>query len=263
MSVVHSVAYGQAVATPLNHARIGYENFTPDSTVTATTETVDFPAVAIKNQMTFESWKPTVLPATITIAFGSSKSIGYIGVASHSLNGNTVTPEYSTDGAVWNPLDAINTPTDDSAILMLFTTVAATHVRLTITGSGTPTIAVVYVGQILEMLRPFYSGHTPAVLSRQTVIKPNKSVGGQWLGRSVLRQGLATQYEWANSDITWYEDNFETFVEAAIVAPFFIAWNILEHIDHVAYEWTSDDIAPSLSGTLDHVTFGFSAEGIE
>ena len=268
---------------PANHARIGYDNLTPDATVSASTEEAGFPASSVKNQMTYEFWRPTAVPATLAVTF-AAQPVDYVGIAAHNLadTGGTVAIEYQ-QGGVWHTLTFV-VPTgigatldldfaaqqynvfeniaDNGAILFQFAEVNCTGVRVTIDGAVS-SVGVVYAGRMLEMYRPFYSSHQPGKLSRKTTIKPNKSVNGQFLGRSVLRQGLVEQYGWGNTPISWYQLNIDPLSRAAIEAPLFIAWNPLEHPDHVLYGWTSDDISPTLSGTLNHVDFGFSVEGVE
>lgn len=268
MSIVFTYDYKSAPnQMPMNHARIGYDNHVDDSTTTVTpsTEATGFEADATQNELTYDKWKATALPATLKYDFGSAKSFSYIGIAAHTLGteGATVVAEYSTDDISYTSLNVDITPTDDSAIMLLFTEVSARYMRLTVSGSTIPVVGVVYCGQVLSMYRPFYGGHTPAVLNRKTTFKPNKSVNGQWLGRSIIRSGLVAEYSWRHIPIGWYETNFDPFVEHAIEKPFFVAWNPDKFADHVVYAWTSDDISPTLMGVRDLCEFSFQAEGIE
>jgi len=254
-----------ALPFPLNNARIGYIDYCRSGTVTPSTEAVGFEADATQNRFTYDLYKPTALPATLTYDLGSETIFNYIGIAAHTLGSSltTVVAEYSTDNVTYTSLNVDSLPANDRAIMLLFDDVAARYMRLTFTGATIPSIGVVYCGVTLDMYRPFYGGHTPGVLSRETTIKPNKSVGGQWLGRSVIRQGLSAQYNWKNTPISWYEANVDPFSKSAIEDPFFIAWNPLQFPTHVLYAWTSEDIKPTLSGTRDLCEFGFSVEGIE
>lgn len=251
------------LAQPLGHARIGYDNFVKGSTVTATSEVSGFPADAVALSMTYERWQPSAMPATLSIDAGSASDADYIGIAAHTLGstGATVAIEYSTDNMSWTTVETIS-PADDSAIMVLFTSVQAQYWRLVISGTTAPQIGVVYIGQVLAMQRGIYGGHSPGKLSRQTTIRPTRSEGGQWLGRSVIRQGYSESYSWDNLTATWYRDNFDPFVEAAIQYPFFVAWQPLRHPSEVLYAWTSDNISPSNSGTRDLMSVGFSAQGL-
>lgn len=266
MSIVFTYDYKSAPGQmPMNHARIGYDSHIEAATVAASTETAGFEADATQNALTYDKWKPTAMPATLTYDLGSALPFSYIGIAAHTLGTETATvvAEYSTDDISYTSLNVDVSPSSDRAIMLLFTEVTAQYVRLTISGATVPVVGVVYCGQVLSMYRPFYAGHTPAVLNRKTVIKPNKSVNGTWLGRSVIRGGLMADYSWRHIPIEWYETNIEPLSQHAIEKPFFVAWNPDGFPDHVIYSWTSDSIMPTLMGIRDLCEFNFSAEGIE
>lgn len=247
------------LAIPLTHARIGHDNFVPSSTVTATTEATGFPADAVKRQTTWERWKPTAMPATLNIDAGVAKSANYIGIAAHTLGSSAVTVvvEYSLDNAAWTTIDTIE-PADNSAIMVLFDEVQARYWRVTVSAGTIPNIGVVYIGKTLDMQRPIYGGHSPINLSRQTVVRPTESEKGQWLGRSVIRYGLQTSYDWSNLTAAWYRANFDPFVKEARFHPFFIAWRPEDYPQEVAFGWTSQDIQPNNSGTRDLMNVSIS-----
>lgn len=238
-------------ATPLTHARIGWQNLIRDGGVTQTGGEVEgFPADAVLRATTWERWKPASLPATLTIDAGSAVSGSYLGIAAHTLgsNGCTVTYEYSNDGSEWIQIEAFE-PANDRAIMVLFTEIQAQYWRLTIDGTTAPTVGVVYIGDVLVMQRRIYGGHSPIDLSRTTEIRPNRSEKGQWLGRSIIRQGRATSFSWEHLTPAWYRDNFDPFVASAREYPFFISWYPDKYPEAVAYCWTNRDIQPSNMGT--------------
>lgn len=249
------------MATP---ARIGYQTFTFDAVAIASSQEEGFEADSVTNPLTYEKWKPTSASANIVIDLLAVKNLNYIALGAHDFGSTnkTVQVHISVNGTSYNLIDTL-TPSDDKAIMLTFGNSNARFVRITLSGGSIPTLGVIYAGLYLEMYRPFYAGHVPGVLSRNTTIKPNKSVGGQWLGRSVERQGLGTRYSWKNTPLQWYEDNIEPFSVHAQTYPFFVQWSPEEHPEHVVYCWTEDDIKPTLSGTRDLVEFGFSVEGIE
>lgn len=258
-----ALAAAEAFTFPLTHARIGYQTFVPDSTLVASTEATGFPASAVALSMTYEKWKPTALPATLDIDAGTGVTASYLGIAGHTLGSTSATfkLEYSTDDVSYTEVDTVS-PSDDTAILLLFDEVQARYWRLTITGSTIPEIAVVYIGEVLEMQRMIYGGHSPGTLSRQTDIRPARSEGGQFLGRSILRQGMATSFQWENLKAQWYRDNFDPFVEAARTQPFFIAWRPEDFPLEVLYCWTNSDISPTNQGVRDFMSVGFSVQGL-
>ena len=246
---------------PLSHSRIGHQTYTRSGTATASTSAVDFPAIAALNPLTYEFWRPTALPATWTLDAGSSVSGNYIGIASHTLgtSGCTITIQGSTNNSTYTTIDSI-TPTDNSPIMFLFGSVSYRYWRLSITGSAIPSVGVVYIGTVLEMLRPCYGGLTPISLSRDTVIRPNRSEGGQWLGRSVIRSGSSMKVGYTNLENNWVRTTFKDFIDDAVVYPFFFAWRPDNYPEDVGYVWVQDDIKPSNMGrnSLMQVTFDMS-----
>lgn len=258
-----ALAAAESFEFPLSHARIGYHTFVPDSTITASTEAAGFPASAVALSMTYEMWKPTALPATITFDAGDGVEANYIGIASHTLgnSGASVELEHSPDNSSWTSFDH-RAFADDSTFMLLFTKVQARYWRLTITGSVIPEIGVVYIGEVLEMQRMIYGGHSPGTLSRQTEIRPTRSEGGQFLGRSIIRQGFATSFQWENLKAQWYRTNFDPFVESARTEPFFIAWRPEDFPLEVLYCWTNSDISPTNQGVRDFMSVGFSVQGL-
>lgn len=265
MSVYVSPTIDVSGTFPLNHARIGYDNNVPASTLTASTEEAGFEADSMQNQLTYEYWRPTAMPAEVVIDMGAVISFNYIGLAAHDLGTQnvTVTASHSADNISYTAIDITAVPTDDSAIFLLFNQVTtARYIKLTFTGSTVFSLGVVYSGNTLDMYRPFYSGHTPDSMGRKTTVKPTKSIGGQWLGRSIIRTGFMNGYEWSNIPVDWYRANVDPFAVAAQLYPFFIAWNILEEPEDCLYAWVSKDISPQLSGTRDLVSFGFDVEGL-
>lgn len=246
---------------PLNNARIGYDKAVWQ-TLTASDSAAGFPASAIDNELTYSSWKPFSLPATLTGVIAVAKDIDYVGIAAHTLGADnaTIKIEY-WDGAAWVLLkDMI--PPDNSPIMILFGLITTTQIRITLSGAIIPRIGVLYVGKVLDMQRGIYAGHTPITLSRKSVMRPNASERGQWLGRSIVRAGSSGSFEWQNLKAEWYRTYFDPFVEHARIKPFFIAWRPENFPKEIAYCWTSKDIAPSNSGRKDFMSVSFSAEGL-
>lgn len=248
---------------PLTHSRIGYDTFTLTGTATASSSQTDFPADAPLNSLTYEYWRPNTMPATWTLDAGSSKTANYFGIASHSLgsSGCSIVIASSPDNSTWTTIDSL-TPTDDSPIMFLFANRTARYWRISISGGSAPSIGVVYVGSVLEMMRPCFAGLSPINLSRITTIRPNKSEGGQWLGRSIIRNGSAMSVQYNNLGGQWYRTYFDPFVESARSAPFFYAWRPLDYPDAVGYVWTEKDIAPKNSTNRDLMTVTFAMTGL-
>jgi hypothetical protein len=249
--------------TPLTHSRIGMNNIGRTGTVSASSEAVGFPAIAANNPLTYEFWKPTSTPAWWKIDAGTSTSVNYVGIASHTLGTDSgiVSVQYSTDNSNWTTVDT-HTPTDNSPIMFLFAPVSARYWRIYFTSSTPATVGVVYIGTTLDMQRACYSGLSPIDMSRRSVVRTNVSEGGQWLGRTVIRQGSEMAVGFRHLDYDWYKDNFDPFAKDALSYPFFFAWRPQGYPETVGYVWVSGDIAPSTMGIRDLVEVSFDMQGL-
>lgn len=255
-----------APLTPLTHARIGWQTLTRDASLSFTGgESEGFPADSVQRATTWERWKPTSLPASLTFDTGTSADAEYLGIAAHTLgtNGDTVTLEYSADAVDWTEVESFAAGSDD-AIMLLFNKVGARYWRVTISGGTIPVIGVVYIGEALAMERRIYGGHSPGTLSRNTEVRPTRSETGQFLGRYIRRQGYGTSYDWDNLTPAWYRANFDPFVESARLYPAFISWYPEKYPNEVLFGWVNDDISPTNTGTgngLMRVGFSITAFG--
>ncbi len=265
MSIEIQAAYASSPPEPLTHARLCHASISRivGATILASSEDAAFPALAAANPLTYDRWLPTALPATWRIDAGAPVSVDYIGIASHSLfdGGITVHAESSTDDAIWNTEDS-HTPTDNSPIVFLFAEKSRRYWRIRMTGTTPQPIGAIYIGKALNMLRPVYGGHAPFVLSRTNKTTTTQSVGGQFLGRTVIRSGFATSYTWQHLTSDWYRANFDPFVVDAIRFPFFIGWNPGQFPEDVGYVWVNGDISPSNMGIKNLMQVGIPVTGL-
>jgi len=250
-------------ATPLTHSRIGMSHIGRTGTVSASSAAAGFPAAAANNPLTYEFWRATSLPAWWKVDAGTSTSVNYVGIASHTLSDSTATVsvQYSADNSSWTTVDSL-TPADNSPIMFLFAPVSARYWRIYITAATVPSVGVVYIGTTLDMQRACYSGLSPIDMSRNTVIRTNVSEGGQWLGRTIIRQGSSMSVGFRHLDYDWYKDNFDPFAVDALSYPFFFAWRPDGYPETIGYVWTSGDITPSTMGIRDLLQVSFDMTGI-
>ena len=254
----------------LSHARIGFHSHLNESAVnlTATAGAEGFPAQSMTNPATWERYKLSLSPPTITIvnSFGGM-SFDYIAIGSHSLAGCTIHIHSSSDGITWDEIVAPTSIVDNNAIMFMFLPEFKSQCRLTITGVvsefvSPKTIGHIKIGQLLKMHRPIYGGHSPITLSLNNVTKPAVSEKGQWLGASIQRRGMKTKFSWKNIDPAWYRTYFQSFVDSEPTAnPFFIAWSPFKHSDEVGYCLASSDIKPTNSGTRNYMDVSLSVDG--
>lgn len=249
-----------ALTQPLTHARIGYQKIS--GTITASTAASGFAASNADNELTYSFWKPTALPATWEIDIGSAETVNYFGIAAHTLGTDQaeIFAEY-WDGSSWTEIDSV-LPGDDRPIMFIFDDKFASKYRVRVIGSTSPRIGVIYIGESLAMQRAIYGGHSPLNLSRNTVVRPTISERGQWLGRSIIRTGSSTSWDWRNLTALWYRANFDPFVEHARTKPWFIAWRPATFSEEVGYCWTRNDIQPSNQGVRDLMDVSLTAEGL-
>lgn len=269
MSVIftNDVVLGEAEVGgfPLSHARILYDSvLRRQGQLIATPGLPGFPEQAALNPLTYEAWRPESMPANWRYDWSLSQKINAVGIASHNLAslGTEVVLEVNADGG-WQELAAV-VPSDNGPILFLFPHVTTSGLRITLRGDNAPLVGVIYAGMTLEMARPIYGGHSPADLSRKTVIVGSRSEGGQALSWQVQREGTRTSYDWKHLTADWYRERFDPFVEYATRGGgyFFIAWRPGKFPDEVQYGAVSGDISPSNMGTRDYMQVKMTVNGL-
>ena len=206
------------------------------------------------------------MPATFTMDAGAAVDVDAVGIGAHSFADDnvTITIESSPDAVTWTTVSTgAFGAQDGTPVLALFDKVFARYWRVSFAGSTPPQIGVIYIGEALQMYRPFYGGHTPINYGRVTEYVGNKSEGGQTLGTSVIRKGTQTSYSWKHLPKPWVDANFDPFIRSVrAAAPFFIAWNALKYPREVGYVYVGEDIRPSNMGIRDYMEVGFTAQGL-
>lgn len=249
---------------PLNHARIGYKSILTENNVTASSQAAGFPASSLVNPLTYEQWRPTGNNATVTVDYGQTVDADYLGIGGgHNLSNvdATLTIEWSIDGNSWTTLKQIK-PGNNSPIMLLFNTLTARYWRVSFSSTSPVQVGTMYIGESLSMQRSIYGGVTPITMARQTEFANNQSETNQFLGRSVIREGLSFSLSWKHLTARWYRDYFEPFVLVARERPFFIAWKPDTFPDEISFCWTTDDIVPTNMGTLDYMEVTINCKGM-
>jgi|SRR5690554_467117 len=245
------------------HARIGWRDVITG--VSASSSDTDAPASSALSWQTYERWRPTVSPATLTATF-DAQPIDYIGIAAHTLSeADSVTLEVQA-GGTWSEvlpgvIEGMEAADNEAIMLLMERREGCTGVRVSFAYSGdAPTIGKISAGLALTMYRPFYGGHSPAMLSRNTRKQPNVSEGGEWLGASIIRQGRSTSVAWGHIPANWYRLYFDKFVHHARSYPFFFAWNP-ERFPDCVYAMATDDVKPFNMGIGDLMSVSMSIKG--
>jgi hypothetical protein len=241
---------------PLNHARIGINNLV--TTAEADSALAGFPASAVTNPLTYEFWRPVGGSGVLTAEFDAGP-VDYVGIAAHNLQGGTVKVEVKVGGS-WVVIDEVE-PESNAPLMFLFDKVEAEGVQITVDGEDA-SIGVVYAGQAIAMQRRVWGGINPINFSRKTTIRPNVSENGQWLGRSIIREGSATTVSWRNLEYNWYREYFDPFVEQARITPYFFAMRPDKYPEISGYVWTNGDITPTISGVQNYLDVSVEMEGL-
>ena len=245
------------------HARIGWRDVI--TSLTASSAASDAPVSSALSWQTYERWRPTSSPATLTATFDAAP-IDYIGVAAHTLSETDgVTFEVQV-GGTWSEvlpgvIAGMEAADNEAIMLLMDRREGCTGVRISFAYSGdAPTVGKISAGLALTTYRPFYGGHSPAMLSRNTRKQPNVSEGGEWLGASIIRQGRSTSVAWEHIPANWYRLYFDKFVHHARRYPFFFAWNPSRFPDCV-YAMATDDVQPANMGIRDLMSVSMGIKG--
>ena len=122
-------------------------------------------------------------------------------------------------------------------------------------------LGVIYAGAALEMQRGIYGGHSPIVLNSKTDYQSTMSESGQFLGRTINREGIETSYKWNHLTPEFYRTDFQPFVNSAKRLPFFLLWRPDTYTDAV-FGYTTSDISPSnMTGGSRLMEVGFNMKG--
>ncbi len=229
---------------PLKNARIGYLNLLTDSTTTEAKK------MLIPN--TYERYRPTSGSKTVKFQLSTSALVDFVGIAAHNAGtqdgGVDIVVKYATTiGGALTTIETIQS-IDNEAIMILFDAITVAEIAITFNASTAGLeLGVIYAGKALQMQRPIYGGHSPINLSAKTTYQTPKSETGQFLGRTITREGLSTPYNWQYLTPTWYRSTFKPFVDSAKKYPFFIKWRP-DLFDTAAFGFTTADIKPQNMG---------------
>ena len=227
-----------------------YDNKFAVGTLTASSEAVNYPKENVKDEGTVKQWSPTSLPATITNDYGVATAVDCVAIIAHDLGskGDTVLIQSSTDNITYTTRATI-VPTDNSTILALFTSVSARYWRVRITGAG----AMPFVGVIMMGVRFNFPGgvkapYTPAWLARDYELLTSNTIGGQFMGNKVFRQGGSTKIDLVSVSRSFGENNILPFMLHYNLGKAFVwASSPAVFTKDVAYVWRKENaiLAPT------------------
>ncbi len=157
--------------------------------------------------------------------------------------GGTATFQYSTDsGATWNNFLPTEAPIDSTPIYRQTVTVTATRWRWKFDCPSAHYVSVLSFGTDFQFERGCWVGFNPPQLARSTVLTNNVSQGGNFLGRSIIRNGMSTMF-----NMEWLTPGFVRtywlpFIVWAERKPWFLLWDKTGYPADAAFCWTDGDI---------------------
>jgi hypothetical protein len=231
MSVVIQSGFS-GIVEPIDQPRIGFDAHSAAGS--ATSSASGYSASWVTDGETWSVWRAGSSSSTLTLTF-SNQTVSYAGLAAHNLGSIGATVSCQIGGTTVGSIS----PTDDSAIMFLFSPRTATTVQFVITG-GVAEIAVAQAGEVLEMPRlSVYTG-LPISESKQVRYRHQQSIRGDVLGRAVEGAELAFDLTINNlpetfrataGDVTW--QGLLRHIDST--GPFFIAAKPGSYPEEVAY----------------------------
>ena len=229
--------------TSLKNARIGYKNL-----LTASSNT-EAAKMLIPN--TFERFVSG--PASYTLKFQLSEiaAIDFIAIGAHNAGthsgGVNILVKYATTiGGALTTIENLEFA-DNGAKMILFDEIEVAEIALVFSVAVGLELGVIYAGKSLEMQRSIYGGNSPIDLNAKTEYQSTMSDSGQFLGRSIVRQGVKTSFSWQHLTDDWVRNTFMPFVNSAKTTPFFMVWKP-ELYDQAVFGYTTDDVKLSNMG---------------
>lgn len=233
----------------LEHPRLLWNSVTRRSTVAASTEATGYEAVNALTGFTYDEWKPTAMPATLTLTFDATETVNAVAFDTHTLgtDGATVLLQ-EWDGATWTDvMQAV--PADDEPIAMLFKARSTDRIRIQLSGSTSPRIAVFHCCEALELPQMVYMGAaTPIDLARETTFRNNTSVTGNFLGRSVQYTKNVNKFSVQHLTEYYVRNTLDPFISDALENPYFLLERPYSIPTAISYRITQENIVPQRMG---------------
>ena len=248
---------------------VGYENLLELSTsvISVTNAIAGFEKELAYNWKTFDGWQAIDAGAVrYTVDLGSAMDVDYWGAASHTLglNGGTIKLQYSATGAFAGEetdFAAEFAPTDDSSMMQYVATpVNARYWSFLITSTPSSFFGVLSLGNAMEFVRAVKVGFQLPREARKNKIMNNKSEGGEFLGRSVIRKGFMSNFKINLQTVDYARGTWHDFIDHAELKPFFFNWNI--DYDDAVYAWMDKDPTPVSFDRNNTVQMGLKLKGL-
>jgi len=252
-----AVQYKLAAAAAANPGFL-YDNRLGDGTLTASTTATDYAAANLTDLRPYSFWKPTALPATVTVDCAIALKADYAAICGHDLHTRNCAIEIRASTDNFSASDVLiirRVPESDAPLVLAFDSAEYRYWRIRIEGSEAPTLAIALIGAAFPIPRQHQLGFDPTARSARS--QTNRSVSGYPLGK------VTTFEEWAQSvsiDIVtwaWIRDSWiPAWKEWLRDEPFLYAWDSTDHPAEVYLVTAGPDFkTPTITGNYAGLEF--------
>ncbi len=182
-----------------------YDNRFADATpVASSTETGDFNVLNLRDWRPYTWWKPTAIPATVTVDSGSARARDYMLVYGEA---GVYEARGSTDNfGASNVLLGTLTLTETGLGLVTFNSASHRYTRLTLPSGSPRAVAICAIGAAL--VSPVYLEGQFDPIYRRVHGQSNRNENGHPLGRAVYFEEWSAQITLRDVSWTWARDSF-------------------------------------------------------
>ncbi len=220
-----------------------------------------------------QKWKASAAtsPQWLRAQFATPVPVNCLALYGHNLGsiGATIRLRYSNSGFSSMSDFATLTPAGDATIMHVrrvakkVEAITATHWELRIeNASAPPVVSIWFLGEAVRCYSGPPDGFRPPTLDRNDEILNNRSEGGEFLGRSLIRTGGRGRIEVKYMPPSWARAVWEPVRLAARWHPIFWAWNLDSYPDEAVLFYTDKaDRGPSYmagSGLMEHAMEGIA-----
>jgi len=222
-----------------NSPLVAWNNLVTNAALTASTEASGFPVSGLLNGVTTDPWKPTAMPATVTINLDASVPASVLAFAAHDMHTNGVTVLLQRwDGAAW--VDVMErTPESDDPFMMAFPVADSDQWRVTFTG-GVFSLSVLHLSKGMTIPGRVVPPHTPLhIASEVELLGKSESATGEFLQADFMRTGANANLAFSVQEPAFIKgDEFEAFRQHFNRArPFFFATSPRHERKDMGYCW--------------------------
>lgn len=238
----------------LTHPRVLWNSVTRRGTVSASTSADGFDATNAATATTFDEWQPTAFPATWQLTFDATETVSALAIDTHALGSTeTTVAVQSWNGSSWSTLVSAS-PEDDEPIAFLFTPISTDRLRIYLTGTVVPTIAVIHISDALELPRPVYaSAPVPIDMATEVEFETTQAATGPYLGRSILRTKKQNSFKVLHLEESYVRETLKPFFLDARLYPYFLLERPLTVPEALSYRWKEGDIQPQRMGIRNYM----------